>query len=360
MSTRNLLKKILPAKVKARLKMGVEIFHYSLLMRKLECGHQAVDYMLGTPIHTNLGDHLITLAQREFLDANGYGRKIIEIPTEMFQVYKNRIKSTVNVETRIFINGGGWMGNIWPNEELLLQEMVECFADNKIVIFPQTIYYDKNVCSYNELIESGKTIFSKCKDLTLCVRDKQSLEFAKQNYPTAKVLFLPDIALAYYNKSPKNRRSKEKIVGYCLRDDRELCRDKTMEERLKQILDSHGFKAKKVSTMSLIRVPSWLRERVVVKRLSVFSECNLIVTDRLHGMIFSFLTGTPCIVFDNKTFKVSGVYYAWLNACDYILPGFSNLEEVEIEKFIQNKLNGVNGEKNSFEEEFGALREEIH
>ena len=37
----------------------------------------------------------------------------------------------------------------------------------------------------------------------------------------------------------------------------------------------------------------------------------LVITDRLHAVIFCIITNTPCIAFDNATHKVSGV-------CDFL------------------------------------------
>jgi pyruvyl transferase EpsI len=39
-----------------------------------------------------------------------------------------------------------------------------------------------------------------------------------------------------------------------------------------------------------------------------FSASELVVTDRLHGMVFSYITNTPCIVFPNNNHKIKGTY----------------------------------------------------
>lgn len=63
------------------------------------------------------------------------------------------------------------------------------------------------------------------------------------------------------------------------------------------------------------------------------------VTDRLHGMIFAYLAGTPCVFLDNKTKKVSGVYNTWLKYCVSIQP-FSDSSDISfIERFISNAIN---------------------
>lgn len=37
-----------------------------------------------------------------------------------------------------------------------------------------------------------------------------------------------------------------------------------------------------------------------------FRECELVITDRIHGMIFAAITGTPCIALSN--YKIKGTY----------------------------------------------------
>ena len=44
---------------------------------------------------------------------------------------------------------------------------------------------------------------------------------------------------------------------------------------------------------------------------------ELVITDRLHGMILAAITGTPCIVLNSKSPKVLGCY-EWIKHLDYI------------------------------------------
>ena len=47
------------------------------------------------------------------------------------------------------------------------------------------------------------------------------------------------------------------------------------------------------------------------------SSAELVVTDRLHGMLFCALTNTPCIVVKSKSPKIQGVYQ-WIKNNKYI------------------------------------------
>ena len=51
-----------------------------------------------------------------------------------------------------------------------------------------------------------------------------------------------------------------------------------------------------------------VRKSVIVNKLKEFAGAQLVITDRLHGMVFCYLTNTPCIVFSNYNHKVLGTY----------------------------------------------------
>lgn len=48
-----------------------------------------------------------------------------------------------------------------------------------------------------------------------------------------------------------------------------------------------------------------------------FQKSKLVITDRLHGMVFCAISGTPCIAFSNYNHKVKGTY-DWIKDLDYI------------------------------------------
>ena len=59
------------------------------------------------------------------------------------------------------------------------------------------------------------------------------------------------------------------------------------------------------------------RDEELQRQFDKFRHASLVVTDRLHGMIFCAITGTPCIVLDSKSPKVRGCY-EWIEQLDYI------------------------------------------
>lgn len=349
------LKKILPNKFIQRIKVGKDIIYYNKVIKSIPSEKVDNIYIIGSAIHTNLGDHLITMGETDFLKEIFPNRKIIEIPTEVYQIYKEKLINSIPKEALIVINGGGWMGNIWIKEELLIQDIVSSFYENRVIIFPQTIYYSQDIEPYDDLIVSARKSFEKCPKLLLTVRDEQSYLFARKYYPKTKSILVPDIGLYYYGKKEYSRNTNKKVF-YCLRDDREISRSGDIIKQVKSILEQKGFIQGKINTMYKNRVSEFNRRKVVETRLTDFSEASLVVTDRLHGMIFSFIAGVPCMILDNSTKKVSGVYKKWLKDSGYILPLYDNISEQKIIQFLDSvDLN----KKKNYKIEFSELKEEI-
>ena len=257
-------------------------------------------FLVGTPLHKNLGDHLIAEAEMQFLKDCFPDKRIVEVPTEVFLKHQDFLKRTS--PERAFITGGGWMGSLWPDDERIMQKMVETFS--KVTILPQTIYYDSD----SELLESANKRFRECRSLKLCVRDEQSYEFAVKNMD-AEVYLAPDMALYY--KGDHNFSSNKGTAGLYLRKDREQVTDEAMLSDILEPFNDYSFVVS--DTMYRRLVPKWRRSSLIRKTINDMRGCEVIITDRLHAMVYSVIAGTKCIALDNKTGKVSGVYSKWLD-----------------------------------------------
>ena len=336
---KKILKKIIPNKFLQIIRIGSQnIYYYKQIkhIQKNDC--KDVIFFFGTAIHKNLGDQLITLSVYQIIKEELPNKKIIEIPTEVYQVYRKKLIKTIPKSSLIAINGGGWMGTVWKKEELLIQDILTSFCQNNIIIFPQTIYYNKQDKEYRKLIDSANNSYKKCKNLIVMVREMNSFDFAKKHLDIPQLLVAPDIALFYFdNLKDLRKEKKENVVCFCMRDDRENNNCNIDKKELNRIFDEAKLSLKHTSTISKHRVPEQKRKQEVFKKLKEFANSKFVVTDRLHGMIFSFLVGTPCIILDNKTNKVSGVYEKWLNN-ELIFPLYKNNNMSDLKKFIDKNI----------------------
>lgn len=266
--------------------------------------------VIGTPVHKNLGDHLIAKHELEMLREINPSKTVFEIPTDAYFLLRDKYKRVIPQKSVIVITGGGWMGDMWPEDEGRLQNIIKDHCSKKIIIFPQTIYYQDIENNRNILLNSINT-FDSCNDLILFLRDESSFSFAKKYYTNSqiRIYLVPDVGL--YRIYDNTIRKKKKI-GICLRDDREKITSIDIKKIVRNYSKYHGFSTITFSTICNINVPSWLRDIYLKAIIKKVSEYKLVVTDRLHGMIFCVISGTKCIVLDNKSKKVSGVYNKWL------------------------------------------------
>ena len=120
-----LLKQIIPLSIKHRIKLGSSYFDYKKRIDCIEDGTE-VNLLLGTPLHKNLGDHLIALSELDFLKSNRV-ENLVEIPMSVFWCFKSElIKKKMNI-SKVFISGGGWMGSLWTEDEKAMVEMIDLF-----------------------------------------------------------------------------------------------------------------------------------------------------------------------------------------------------------------------------------------
>ena len=129
------------------------------------------------------------------------------------------------------------------------------------------------------------------------------------------VRLMPDMVL-----SMKGRKIDTPRKGclLCLRGDREKTRSDRQDLLLRsQVKEMFGDDVTDTDTVVPYSVPIRRREKELFAKLDQFSGAELVITDRLHGMIFCAITGTPCIVINSKSPKVRGCY-EWIKELDYI------------------------------------------
>lgn len=141
----------------------------------------------------------------------------------------------------------------------------------------------------------------------------------KDYFPNIDVQLAPDIVMTYI--VPKNNIGRNNQCLFVFRNDGEKnVKDEFIGE-LYQLIKTYYPSLNIVSTDTVMdsSVDLKNRKKVVSSKLNEFRNSKLIITDRLHGMIFAAITSTPCIAFDNQNKKISNVYNTWIkNSLPYI------------------------------------------
>jgi len=257
----------------------------------------------------NLGDVAISFAQEKFLTRHLPDFSVVDIPISKTIEGIHAVKKTIGKGDIITTVGGGNFGDRYEQIEYYRQLVIQSFPNNKVVSFPQTIEFSENEAG-KKALEKVKKIYSGHSNLVLGSREKKSFAEMKLHFPSCSVTLSPDVVMSLDERKPEIQRSG---VVLCLRDDGEK---KLSQNEETQILEAIGkiYPNPNRYDTHIGRGNLTLAERVqeLEKIWSCFRSAELVVTDRLHGMIFCYITGTPCLVFQNSNHKILSSY-AWIS-----------------------------------------------
>lgn len=283
---------------------------YCIWAKKLWHPFRKTAYLMGTPTHDNIGDIAIAVAEVKFLQQCGYTKVVNLTIAECWESY-GCIAKLLPRKAPVFLHGGGNMGDIY-NDEQLRRTILPSLEGHAIIVFPQSIYYTDTERGTKE--EALSIRYYNNNMVTIFAREQKSYEIMRSLYKNANVLFVPDIVLSLKAIDFKEPRSG---IQLCFRDDQEkLMSDEKIKE-LARRLHQKGYKTRYTSMIYPRQIPVSDWENVVREKMKQIGTAKLLITDRLHGMVFSALTQTPCIVFGNNHHKVIGVYQ-WISHLNYI------------------------------------------
>ncbi len=300
-------------------------------------------FVFNSPLHGNLGDHAILMAQRQIFSRYLDRYNIIDISTELCLDNSTLIRDNIEKDDIIVISDGGFIGTLYNIEQRSVLKALEFGVNNPVIIMPQTIFFSKDKNGAKELAKF-KTKINKCSNIQIFVRDKQSYNFmVEQVVENTEICHLNcDLVTFLEIELPKLKREN---VLFCLRTDKEKLETKAVDE-IKQRLIEAGYKIDYRNTIIDQKIYT-LEERneLVTDIITHFSKYKLVITDRLHGMLFSAVSSTACIAFDNLSRKSTGIYENSLHVVPYIictdnntsfdktvLDDLLNLDDIEYDK----------------------------
>lgn len=263
-----------------------------------------------TPTHGNLGDHAIALAVSVML--NELNIAYVEITADELRLMKKHNKMHIMNGHPILVNGGGNIGTLWISAEELFRSIIQNCPKSKILCLPNTAYFEGSKQGMYEYVRSKK-IYQAHDALMICARERVSYEFLKKMH--SNVVLIPDMVFSL-NECKAGPERKGCLL--CLRSDRERTRDENADriimDQVTQLFPNDVF----FSDMNIGKsVSVEHRENELDRKFETFRTAKLVITDRLHGMIFAAITGTPCIVINSKSPKVRGCY-EWIKELGYI------------------------------------------
>ncbi|CUQ42795.1 exopolysaccharide biosynthesis protein [Clostridium paraputrificum] len=314
------IKKLIPLNVKLliiRLLVMAQGFFYGYIKQHKDISASSSKrniYILLSTDYSNLGDHAMTYAHIQMLKENFPDSNIIEVLVGDTIKNLKYISKIIKKDDVITLKGGGNIGIEYFREELIRRKIIKTFVNNKIILFPQTVYFPDTVIGRKEFDRTIQ-VFNSHKQFYKFFRDKVSYDLMK-NKLNEKVFLTPDIVLSLGKISSKDDTYRDGVVT-CLRSDVEGIYNNEKKEMLLEVLKQKYKKVTVTDTIKEYYIELSEREKELKDIWDLFSKSELIVTDRLHGMIFAALTSTPCIVFKTYNHKLVA-QYDWLKDLDYL------------------------------------------
>lgn len=176
--------------------------------------HQSV--LMAVPDHFNIGDQAIALREMQIL--NQLRINSFNVIRLQYGEGKAKLAKLIPADYLILYHGGGNLGSLWKDEENQFRKILINQRKQKIIVFPQTVFFDMDRKTDIQYFQESKEIYSSHPNLTIFVREQFSLEFMREYMPEVQVILVPDVVLTY--KPPLSKRKRNGTL-LCLRNDKE-------------------------------------------------------------------------------------------------------------------------------------------
>ena len=285
--------------------------------------------LFGVPHHDNLGDSAIAVAEKKLIEKYFPNFKYRYISEETTDKCLPKVIPFVDENDIIMFHGGGNLGNQYLYVENSRRNVIKAFPNNKIFSFPQTIFFTNNEEGKKEF-EITKQIYNSHKNLILMARDKISYDVMKENFYNNQVFFTPDVVTILDESNSSMTRNG---VLFIVRSDVESAVDMIKYQKISDICNKYYSNINFSDTAIKENILSHMKHEKLQDMFNKYKESELIITDRLHGMIFAAITATPCLAFDNYNHKIKSTS-EWFKDLGYIKFVDSNTSFEDIEKNI--------------------------
>ena len=214
------------------------LYYYDKIKGKynIKTGRRNI-FIIGTPNHGNIGDQAIWYATQKVVEDYFEDSNVVDIDIGDFWENIGAVVKLIQEQDIIVLNGGGNFGNYYMDDEMIRRCVITYFPNNKLIMFPQTIFFSKDENGRMEMKKSMR-IYGNHKNLFLIARDTHSYKVMKDNFMN-KVFVLPDVVLAL-NFVDKDKQREG--VLFCFRSDAEGIMDSEAVREMEEWLSQRGEK----------------------------------------------------------------------------------------------------------------------
>ncbi|MBW9145263.1 polysaccharide pyruvyl transferase family protein [Clostridium sp. CM027] len=298
-----------------------------------------------TPNYGNMGDQAIAYATKKFFEENFKDYGFLQFERDEFYSYAKSIKKIVNEDDIIAIQGGGNMGNLYLREEHARRLVIKKFDECKVVSMPTTLSFTNDKVGDKHLRQMKK-IYNKNNKLMLLAREEKTFSMMQEIF-NVKSFKVPDIV--FYLENIFKVNSNRNNIMVCLRSDKESYW-KNKKDNFIVNLKLKYDNVVETDTVVDREIDSNRREEELFNMWNEFRNSKVVITDRLHGMIFAFITKTPCIILRSADHKIIESY-KWIEGINY-MRFVKELEFNTINNEIEELINLTTFDETNFKEEY--------
>ena len=309
-------------------------------------------YLFGVPEHQNYGDIAIFIAEMNFLKKFLPNFEVITIPERFVAEDIFAVKEVIDDSDIIALHGGGNMGDVWPFVDMIRQDVIRNFGSRyRIISFPQSVSYNNDLW-----VEEMQQVLKNCVNISAFARDATSFKIMKDIFPNnVKCFLVPDIVMSLNKVKPSLSRNG---VLFLMRRDREKLQNPEFNGIKDYVTKKYRYKISDTVGDIWYRIDEKTASKRVDQKLKELQKSKLVITDRLHGMIFAYITGTPALVFDNNNHKIKNFYNTWIKGKDNSIFLVNNGVSNEATKFIDDAMAN-NIEIDKIDLDYSSLKKEF-
>lgn len=259
-------------------------------------------FFCGIPQHKNLGDQAQKYCIERWIKENYPEHIIVCLPTWSFydKKFRKQLESVIQ-EDAIFIIQSGYCTTSSHIDHEMHRYIVKTFCNNRILIMPQTILYNRKRDS-----RITRNIFKKNQKLLFLARDRKSYEDASKYFPETRISLFPDIVTTLIGAKDFCFNEHRNGILICVRNDSEKLYTNEQINKLAMQFSEAGYCYEIDDTNSNLPLNE-LQDNIeseLKKTIRYFGRHKVIITDRYHGTIFSMISDTPVIVLATLDHKV--------------------------------------------------------
>lgn len=314
--------------------------------------------LIDIPTNGNLGDQALVYATKKFILQKIDGPiNLIEIPNTDINSSLLFLKRKLKENDVVIWNGGGNLGTIYPTAEFSRWSTFKFLKNWRIIMFPQSVFFESHKKNF---LKKSVRLYRKKNNLSVYLREQKSFDSFSKKFALDNVSLVPDIVFSLENNLPIKLPNSDKRSGIItlLRNDKE--KSAFDSKKLIALLSKVDTVVQSDTYIDDVYVNDKNRDSLLLQKWEEISRHRLVVTDRLHGVIFAYLTKTPALVIPNNNWKIESTYETWLQDVQSI--DFLDVNTMS-DKIIRSKIElllKANPEYTNVAKYFDQLSKEVN